>query len=510
MNTQSPTVPPQTRSRRRRVGWIAACTAAILATAMLTAPAALAEDGPFTIDGNVPDGGTTQLPDQSGNVQELGPLNSNTTKIGVINRDAVPTLGTTNPNAQVDLRQAWLDTSQDDNGDYWLYFAWERDKNTGSGFIAYEFMKNKAPAACAYLTATQAQLIASCNPWANRAAGDFLILWDQQGGNKTLVVRYWEGTAPNLTLGAPSSLDATVSAAEYSGDGFRGEAAVNLSATIFAGSDDCQSFSNTIPSTVTGNSDTADYKDTILTPTPPISNCTSTTVTTPKLADGETNIPEDGLDLGSEGVDVTDSATVSLTGGTAVPAGTVSFFLCQVEEDELCETGGDPVGVKDLDGDEYPATVVSDVATVTEPGRYCFRAEFSGDDVNGIPGSSDSSATECFNVNAVASTLSTEQTWVPNDSITVTALAGGPLDGTVTVTLFPNGTCDDTDDAVYTDTLEVAGDPPQTVPTVNTTAVTESGSFSWEVSYDSENPAQLDIPASCEETSVLTIDNGGE
>ncbi|MET0780779.1 MAG: hemagglutinin [Microbacterium sp.] len=478
---------------------------------MLTAPAALAEDGPFTIDGNVPDAGTTQLSDPFGNVQELGPLNSNTTKIGVINRDAVPTLGTTNPNAQVDLRQAWLDTAQDGNGDYWLYFAWERDKNTGSGFIAYEFMKNPAPAACAYLTATQAQLIAACNPWANREEGDFVILWDQQGGNRTLVIRYWEGTAPILTLGAPSDLDATVSAAQYSGDGFKGEAAVNLSATIFAESDDCQSFSNTIPSTVTGNSDTADYKDTILTPTPPISNCTSATVTTPKLADGETNIPEGGLDLGPAGVDVTDSAVVSLTGGTATPAGTVTFYLCQVDEPDLCTSEDNPVGdPKSLTGETYPATVVSDVATVTEPGRYCFRAVYSGDSANGIPGSSDSSATECFIVNAVASTLSTEQTWVPNDSITVTALAGGPLDGTVTVTLYPNGTCDDTDDAIYTDTLDVSGDPPQTVLTANTTAVTESGSFSWQVSYDSENPAQLDIPASCEETSVLTIDNDGE
>ena len=43
-----------------------------------------------------------------------------------------------------------------------------------------------------------------------------------------------------------------------------GEAAVNLTATIFGGSNACLSFANTIPSTVTGNSDTADYKDTIL------------------------------------------------------------------------------------------------------------------------------------------------------------------------------------------------------------------------------------------------------
>ena len=60
---------------------------------MLTAPAAMAADGPYDIDGDVPDAGTTELADQFGNVKELGPLNSNTTKIGVIHDDAVPTLG---------------------------------------------------------------------------------------------------------------------------------------------------------------------------------------------------------------------------------------------------------------------------------------------------------------------------------------------------------------------------------------------------------------------------------
>jgi hypothetical protein len=52
----------------------------------------------------VPDAGATELTDPFGNVKELGPLNSNTTKIGVIHKDSLPTLDLTNPNAQVDLR----------------------------------------------------------------------------------------------------------------------------------------------------------------------------------------------------------------------------------------------------------------------------------------------------------------------------------------------------------------------------------------------------------------------
>ena len=303
------------RTRIRHKSAVLLAMAVVVAGAIAVPMTALAADGPFTIDGAIPDSGTTELPDIFGSTKELGPLNSSTTKIGVIHNDAVPTLGLTNPNAQVDLRRAWLDTKRDTaapNHD-WLYFAWERDSNSGSGFIAYEFMKNAAPAACAYDTATEAQLTANCNPWANRAAGDFMILWDQQGNSKDLYLRTWSGTAPNLTLGAPTLLNSSVSQAEYSSDGFRGEAAVDLTATIFGGSTACRTFANTIPSTVTGNSDSADYKDTILATAPPITNCTSTTVTTPKTGAGG-DIPAGGLSIGTGVVAVKDSAVVDPRG----------------------------------------------------------------------------------------------------------------------------------------------------------------------------------------------------
>jgi hypothetical protein len=408
---------------------------------------ALAADGPFTIDGNIPDSGTTNLPDDFGNVKELGPLNSNTTKIGVIHSDALPTLGLTNPNAQVDLRQAWLDTERDSSTNHdWLYFAWERDSNSGSGFIAYEFMKNAAPAGCAYDTATDAQLTANCNPWANRTSGDFMILWDQQGNSKDLYLRTWSGTAPNLTLGAPTLLVAAVSQAEYSPDGFRGEAAVDLTATIFGGSTACRTFANTIPSTVTGNSDTADYKDTILKNAPPITNCSSTTVTTPKVVtdtttnpDTTANVPSGGASIGTGVVAVADSAVVSLTGGTATPTGSVSFSLCKLDSG-LCTTGGTSVGSTSVSGSAYPVTVQSPTAYVTSAGRYCWRATWSGDSANGIPGSSDSRANECFTVNPVTPTLATTAGAgvllgnTVSDSATISGLATQPADPVINLT----------------------------------------------------------------------------
>jgi hypothetical protein len=622
------------RAKHARFKAALAVAGLVVAGAVAVPLVAYAADGPFTIDGTVPDGGTTELADGFGNVKELGPVNSSTTKIGVINSAAVPMLGLTNPNGQVDLRRAWLGTARDTGTQHdWLYFAWERDANSGSGFIAYEFMQNPAPAGCAYDTATDTQLIANCNPWANRKAGDFMILWDQSGGSKDLVLRTWSGTAPNLTLSAGTTLDASVSQAAFSTDGFRGEAAVDLTATIFGGSTACKTFANTIPSTVTGNSDSADYKDTILKNAPPITNCTSTTVTTPKQGDG-TAVPAGGLSIGTGVVSVKDSAVVDLVGGTATPTGSVAFNLCKVDSPGLCGSGGTSVGSTNLTGTAYPVTVLSPIAYVTSAGRYCWRATWSGDSANGIPGSSDSSSSECFTVNPVTpglgttasgtvvlggsisdsatlsdlatqpanpvinltgaggaaaggtvtftlygpndcstvaytsaavavsgngtyntpnpqftptaagtyhwaasysgnspnnnatthntacddpnedviittvpSSLTSAQTWVPSDSVTVSATAGGAMAGTVSFEFFTNGTC--TGSNAFSATKTVSGASPQTVTSGNAPAQTVTGSFSWRVSYDCTNPGERDIGASCLETSALTVDYGG-
>ena len=172
-----------------------------------------------------------------------------------------------------------------------------------------------------------------------------MILWDQQGGSKDLYLRTWTGTGSNLTLGAPTLLNSTVSQAAYSADGFRGEAAVNLTDTIFGGSTACKSFANTIPSTVTGNSDTADYKDTILQTAPPITNCTSTTVTTPKIVHSHRHadiVPAGGVSIGT-GVRrrQADSAVVERPGWRRqIPPARSTFSPLQGRTTGLCTTGG--------------------------------------------------------------------------------------------------------------------------------------------------------------------------
>jgi hypothetical protein len=104
--------------------------------------------------------------------------------------------------------------------------------------------------------------------------------------------------------------------------------------------------------------------------------------------------------------------------------------------------------------------------------------------------------------------VSTNQNWLPNDSATVSAPANsGNLAGTVSFDLYASADCTGT--AIYSTTANVSGASPKTVSTSNTTVkATESGSYSWKVSYDSTNPAQRDIPASCQETTSLTINNG--
>jgi hypothetical protein len=149
----------------------------------------------------------------------------------------------------------------------------------------------------------------------------------------------------------------------------------------------------------------------------------------------------------------------------------------------------------------------------TAAGTYHWVAVYSGDSPNTNGASHNTDCTdenEDVVVSTVASTLESAQNWLPNDSVTVSAPDGsGDLDGTVFFDLYASADC--TGEPIYTepDGVAVSGASPETVSTSNTDVkATASGSYSWKVSYDSDNPAQRDIPASCEETSSLTIDNG--
>jgi hypothetical protein len=150
--------------------------------------------------------------------------------------------------------------------------------------------------------------------------------------------------------------------------------------------------------------------------------------------------------------------------------------------------------------------------TPTAAGTYHWVAVYSGSlpNTNGTDhNTSCNDVDEDVVVSTVPSTLTSAQTWVPNDSVTVSAPAGsGDVAGTVSFDLYASADCSGT--AIYSTTAAVSGTSPKTVSTSNTTVkATASGSYSWKVSYDSTNDAQRDIPASCQETTSLTINNGG-
>jgi hypothetical protein len=217
------------------------------------------------------------------------------------------------------------------------------------------------------------------------------------------------------------------------------------------------------------------------------------------------------------GGSVSDSATLSglatqpanpvinLTGtGGAAAGGTVTFTLYGPDN---CTTVAYTSGAVTVSGNgSYPSPQFTPLAA----GTYHWATSYSGNLPNN---NATTHNTACDDTNedvvvtTVPSSLTSAQTWVPSDSVTVSATAGGAMAGTVSFEFFTNGTC--TGANAFSTTKAVSGASPQTVTSGNAPAQTASGSFSWRVSYDSTNSGQRDIPASCHETSGLTVANGG-
>ena len=118
-----------------------------------------------------------------------------------------------------------------------------------------------------------------------------------------------------------------------------------------------------------------------------------------------------------------------------------------------------------------------------------------------------SDTNETVVVTSVASSLTSAQSFIPNDRATVSAPQGGNLAGSVKFEVFESSDCTGT--AIYTQTVPVGGASPQTVTTTNTTVSTTATNVSWRLTYTSTNPSQRSIPATCLEKSTLTIDNDG-
>lgn len=146
--------------------------------------------------------------------------------------------------------------------------------------------------------------------------------------------------------------------------------------------------------------------------------------------------------------------------------------------------------------------------TPTAPGKYAWVASYAGNAQNKSVAGTCGDANEASVVTKAPASLTTAQKFRPQDSVAVTATAGGTPSGNVTFSLFSNSACTGT--AAYTETtsLSAAG----TAVTANGSfdvTVANAGSYYWLVSYAGD-ANHLGISGTCgDENSTLTISNGG-
>jgi hypothetical protein len=252
----------------------------------------------------------------------------------------------------------------------------------------------------------------------------------------------------------------------------------------------------------------------------------NTTTTTTPLLNGTTTIIG-ALTVGSH---VSDHAVIAAVDSVdGVPTGTVDFFICDpsvtfVSLTGNCATGGVSAGAGKPMTASNPATTPpsatadSDSVTANAVGLWCFRAVYTPSGSNGAnyngssdPAAASTSTTECFTVQDSTS-MSSGQTWVPNDTATVAVTGGTALNGTLSIQLY-EGTCNagQTDVAAtatpvgsaYTKPLTNATSAAdRTLTTTNSTAYLASKSIAWLVKFTPTAGSNVTGSQHCEFSSV--------
>jgi hypothetical protein len=221
------------------------------------------------------------------------------------------------------------------------------------------------------------------------------------------------------------------------------------------------------------------------------------------------------------GSPVTDTAALSGTStqpGTpainpttagAPAGGTITFTLVKADCTTLATgTGTNPQSVPVSGNGTYgPVSFTPDAI-----GTYNWKVTYTpaAADPNNLASTYNgdcSDSRESVVVLSVKSSMTSAQSFIPNDSATVSAPGGGSLAGNVKFEVFESSDCSGI--AIYSQTVAVSGASPRTVSTTNTTVSTTAATVSWRLTYSSTNPAQGSITATCLEKSTLTIDNGG-
>lgn len=508
-----------------------------------------------------------------------------------------------NVNSKIDVMNAYTVAYEGTTGDELMYFALERNTNTGDANVGFWFLQDEV--GC---TSTGAAVTFS----GEHFDGDVLVVSEFSNGGlvSTINVYRWDrnnGHADCNTqpvgagcvlnpAGVPGVLnptpvgsgadcrnatlpigDAACAASNTTANGTNGtittpwltanfkdkvsnklrtseffEGGINLTDLDLGG----KCFNSFLADTRSSTSLTATLFDFA---GGTVGACTSTSVTTPKYDNGTSYVDfpanGSGISIGTNArVNVRDSALLTVDGVDAY-TGDVTFSLCgplDLTSTSNCQTGGVPIGSPVAVAGTGPETVLGPVATLTSAGRYCWRAEYSGDAAAGVPSSSDPKAppaidttvTECFKVNPVQPTLTTQATVGPvdfgqliSDKVYLSGTAkqpgtgglgtGGTINalastqaaaaGTISVTAYGPGGDGCTDVALATVSLSVSGDKVAPLFYGGAGSATEfqpatPGQYTFVASYGGNNPNTLGVPAdtcanqpSNEKVTVRTI-----
>lgn len=433
------------------------------------------------------------------------------------------------------------------NNHNFLYLSWERTNVLGTANFDFEINQKTQPD---MTTAGPKTLV--------RTAGDLLVTYDfdNGGGVPTIGLLRWltsaavpvvPGFATNVCLASNSFpcwgdqvvLDGTDSIAAVNNLGSVtdplfsgqpnyinpvpalqfGETAIDLTKAGVFPTGTCVAFGSAFVRSRSSSSFTSEIKD-FIAPIPiNISNCGtvniikhtdhrgidqnfSYTSTIPNPASGSTT-PDCSLDSTPASFTLNDHAGVDPT--TPITQGTDNTEHCaNVPAGSYTVTEGALPG-SNWSLDSLTCTATGTGSSGSQDGTNPAKAN-----ITLAPGG----VVTCIYVNKLTDTTSmtSAQTWLPNDSATVTAANGTALNGTLSTQLYTGDNCGVTSGAavlgqLYTKTLTNATSlADRTVTSNNTTfTVAASGSVSWLVTFTSTD-SNVTGSSHCEKTS-LTITN---
>ena len=291
------------------------------------------------------------------------------------------------------------------------------------------------------------------------------------------------------------------------------EAGVNLSALGLGG----ECFASFLDETRSSTSTTSVLKAFVL---GGFGACTSGLTTTPKDGSG-VNIDANGISIGTGSVTVKDSAQL-VVGGSSSWTGTLKFYLCEPGAG-LCTSGGTQIGTTKNIDNTTTQPILSDAATITSVGTYCWRGEFTST-TTGVPNSTDAKVNECLTVNPVTPTVPTVASGpvqLPNglisDDVTLTGAAseptspvvnsgttGAPAAGTLTFSLYgpDDAQCSATSLVFTSAAIQVSGNGGYSSGTFKPT---RTGTYRWVVSYSGDLPNTTSSTGACNDANESVI-----